>query len=58
MHEHRWFIEDMLARGWPYEFIAKRVPPDRLGRKVERRSIANHHRRHMGTWPGCHDTTG
>jgi hypothetical protein len=47
MSEHRWFIEDLLARGCAYEFIAKRVPADALGRKVERRSISLHHRKHM-----------
>jgi hypothetical protein len=47
MSEHRWFIEDLLARGRAYEFIAKRVPPDSLGQKAERRSISHHHKNHM-----------
>lgn len=46
--EYRWFIEGMLAKRVPYERIAKRVPADERGRKVERRSISNHHRKHMG----------
>jgi len=45
--EYRWFIEGMLAKRVPYERIAKRVPADERGRKVDRRSISNHRRNHM-----------
>ena len=47
MSEDRWFIEGMLAKRVPYERIAKRVPADWRGRKVDRRSISNHRRKHM-----------
>lgn len=48
----RWFIERLAARGYPYNWIAKRVPPDGRGRKVDRRSISNHHRKHMSAKSG------
>ena len=44
----REYIEDMTLAGASYSFIARRTPPDRLGRKVDRRSISNHRRKHMG----------
>jgi hypothetical protein len=33
MHEDREIIESMVLAGKPYSFIARQVPPDRLGRK-------------------------
>jgi hypothetical protein len=42
-------IERLTVAGATYSLIARRTPPDMLGRKVDRRSIANHDRRHMGT---------
>jgi len=40
-------IERMTVAGATYSFIARRTPSDRLGRKVDRRSISNHHLKHM-----------
>ena len=47
MSEHRWFIESLVSKGIAYERIAKRVPLDGRGRKVDRRSISRHYRLHM-----------
>ena len=43
----REFIEWCLEKGCAYQFIAERTPPDGLGRKVDRRSISTHYRKHM-----------
>jgi hypothetical protein len=40
-------IEHMTVAGATYSFIARRTPPDSLGRKVDRRSVSLHHRKHM-----------
>lgn len=41
------FIEECLIKGHSYERIAKQIPPDDNGKKVDRRSIANHFKEHM-----------
>lgn len=43
----REYIEDMTLAGATYSSIGRRTPPDRLGRKVDRRSISLHARKHM-----------
>jgi hypothetical protein len=48
MHEDREIIESMVLAGKPYSFIARQIPPDRLGRKLDPRSISRHARVHMG----------
>ena len=48
MHEDREIIENMVLAGRPYSFIARQIPPDRLGRMLDPRSISRHGRKHMG----------
>lgn len=48
MHEDREIIESMLAAGKPYNSIARQIPPDRLGRRLDPRGISHHAARHMG----------
>jgi hypothetical protein len=48
MHEDREIIENMVFAGKPYSFIARQIPPDRLGRTLDPRSISRHARMHMG----------
>jgi hypothetical protein len=48
MHDDREIIESMVLAGKPYSFIARQIPPDRLGRKLDPRSISRHARLHMG----------
>ncbi len=47
MSPYRDFIEEGLVRSHSYEAIAKKLPPDENGHKIERRSIANHFKEHM-----------
>lgn len=47
MNPFRDVIEDWTVAGLTFTFIARQIPPDRLGRKLDRRSIGNHHRKHM-----------
>lgn len=44
---YRDFIEESLVKGHSYERIAKRIPPDEDGKKVDRRSISHHYKEHM-----------
>jgi hypothetical protein len=44
---YRDFIEEGLIRSHSYEAIAKKLPPDEDGHKIDRRSIANHFKEHM-----------
>ena len=44
---HRWFIENLTLAGAPYNFIARQTPPDGFGRKIDRRSVSLHARKHM-----------
>jgi len=48
MHEDREIIENMVLAGKPYSFIARQIPPDRLGRTLDPRSISRHARLHVG----------
>lgn len=48
MHEDREIIENMVIAGKPYSFIARQIPPDRFGRKLDPRSISRHARLHIG----------
>lgn len=45
--EYREFIEEQLVKGHSYERIAKQIPPDEDGKKIDRRSISNHLKEHM-----------
>lgn len=45
--QYRDFIEESLVKGHSYERIAKQIPPDESGKKVDRRSISNHFKEHM-----------
>jgi len=45
--EFRECIEDWTIAGARYSVIAKQTPPDRLGRRLDRRSVSRHHKRHM-----------
>lgn len=46
--EHRVFVERQLVKGMAsLTAIAESVPPDRNGEKIDRRSIANHSKKHM-----------
>lgn len=45
--DYRDFIEESLVKGHSYERIAKRVPPEEDGKRIDRRSIANHFKEHM-----------
>ncbi len=45
--EHRLWIERQLLKGRSNSAIAKSLPPDNMGRVVDRRSIANHVDKHM-----------
>lgn len=47
MSPYRDFIEEALVRSHSYESIAKKLPPEEDGSKIERRSIANHFKEHM-----------
>ncbi len=47
MSPYRDFIEEALVRSHSYERIAKKLPPEEDGRKIDRRSIANHFKEHM-----------
>lgn len=47
MSPYRDFIEEALIRSHSYERIAKKLPPDEDGHKIDRRSIAHHFREHM-----------
>lgn len=44
---YRDFIEECLIKGHSYERIARQIPPDDNGKKVDRRSISNHFKEHM-----------
>lgn len=44
---YRDFIEEALVRAHSYERIAKKLPPDADGHKIDRRSIAHHFKEHM-----------
>jgi hypothetical protein len=44
---YREFIEESLVKGHSYERIAKRIPPDESGKKIDRRSISHHFKEHM-----------
>jgi hypothetical protein len=46
--KYRLLIEQQLVAGWNFAAIARQVPPNIGGRRVERRSVANHYRRHLG----------
>lgn len=48
VHEDREIIENMVFAGKAYSVIAKQIPPDRLGRTVDPRSISRHARKHLG----------
>lgn len=52
MHENRDFIENMVFAGKTYNSIARQTPPDRLGRRLDPRSISRHAARHMGLTRG------
>jgi len=45
--DFRDFIEEALVRGHSYERISKQIPADENGKKIDRRSIANHLKNHM-----------
>lgn len=47
MSPYRDFIEEALVRAHSYERIAKKLPPDKDGHKIDRRSIAHHFKEHM-----------
>lgn len=44
---YRDFVEESLIKGNSYERIAKRIPADENGKKIDRRSISNHFKEHM-----------
>lgn len=48
VHEDRDIIEGMVLAGKAYSVIARQIPPDRLGRELDPRSISRHARLHMG----------
>ncbi len=52
MHEDREIIENWVLMGKAYSFIARQIPSDRLGRRLDPRSISRHARRHMGLTRG------
>lgn len=45
--QYRDFIEQSLIKGHSYERIAKQIPPDDTGRRIDRRSISLHYKEHM-----------
>lgn len=44
---YREFIEEHLVKGHSYERIAKQIPADEDGKKIDRRSISGHFKEHM-----------
>jgi hypothetical protein len=44
---YREFIEEHLVKGHSYERIAKQIPADENGKKIDRRSISGHFKEHM-----------
>lgn len=48
MHDDREIIESMVLAGKPYSAVAGQIPPDRLGRRLDPRSISRHARLHLG----------
>jgi hypothetical protein len=45
--DFRNFVEESLVKGHSYERIAKNIPLDANGKKIDRRSISNHFKEHM-----------
>jgi hypothetical protein len=47
MSPHRALIEFYTLKGRAKRWIARRVPPDERGRRIDYRSISKHYERHM-----------
>jgi hypothetical protein len=47
VHPYRDWIEMMLIRGSTYKGLQDRVPPNAGHKRLDRRSISNHHKNHM-----------
>jgi hypothetical protein len=46
-HPYRLWIEQQVLKGRSYSAIARSLPPDEEGHKLDRRSISNHAKEHM-----------